>query len=242
MGFAELGAAGAAPGAAPPAAAQLLNAPVTGNWSAVGAATGSITNGMFTLALDHGVDTAGGAAAYAYAIWPAVAAPAFAAGAWRAALARYAVVANTRAVAAVFDAANATLYAVAWDGGAASRVALPAALRGGFVETPFPAAIIVTTYVNATSGATVLSVAYVDPGALVTAAHDYKYFFNTGAAFAPCSWPDCPGATNTPKGFVGPPALKWDCFANGTVVIESPPSQASMPGSMLLPPFNCAFA
>ena len=240
MGFAELGAAGAA-GAAVPAAAQLLNAPVTGNWSSVGASTGSITNKMFTLSLDHGVDTAGGAA-YAYAIWPAVAAPAFVGGAWRAALARYAVVSNTHAVAAVFDSVNSTLYAIAWDGGAASRVTLPAALRAGFVETPFPAALIVTTYDNTTTGATVLSVSYVDPGALVTAAHDYKYYFTTGAAFAPCSWPNCPGATDAPKGYVGPPVLKWNCFANGTVLVESPPNQASMPGSMLFPPFNCALA
>jgi hypothetical protein len=241
MGFAELGAAGAA-GAAAPASAQLLNAPVSGNWSSVGASTGTVTNGMFTLSLDHGADTSGGAATYAYAIWPAVAAPAFKAGAWRAALSRYAVVSNTRAVTAVFDAANATLYAVAWDGGAASRVPLPPALPGGFVDAPFPAGLIVSTYLNATATATVLSIAFVEPGALVTAARAFHYYFNTGAAFLPCAWPNCPGAVNAPKGYVGPPVVKWACFANGTIEVENPPTQADMPGSMLVPPLNCALA
>jgi hypothetical protein len=240
MGFAELGAAGAAAGAAAPAAAQLLNADVTGNWSSVGASTGVITNGMFTLSLDHGVDTGAEDAAYAYAVWPAVAASAFKTGAWRAALARYTVLSNTHAVTAVFDASNATLYAVAWDGGAASRVALPPALRAGFVDAPFPAGLIISTYVNAS--ATVLSIAYAAPGQLVTAAHDYHYYFDTGAAFVPCAWPACPGAVDAPKGYVGPPVVKWSCFANGTIEIGSPPDQAAMPGSMLVPPLNCAFA
>ena len=245
MGFAELGAAGGGAGGAAgaPASAQLLNAPVTGNWSSVGASTGAVTNGMFTLSLDHGVDTAGGAASYAYAVWPAVAAHDFEAGAWRAALTRYAVVANTHAVAAVFDTANATLYAVAWDGGAASRVLLPPALRGGFVEAPFPAGLIVSTYENAT--ATVLSIAFVEPGALITAVrlgHTFHYYFSTGAAFLPCAWPSCPGAVDAPKGYVGPPVVKWACVANGTIEVENPPSQAAMPGSMLVPPLNCAFA
>ena len=238
MGFAELGAAGAV-GAAAPASAQLLNAPVTGNWSSVGAATGNVTNGMFTFSLDHGVDTAGGAA-YAYAVWPAVAAADFKAGAWRAALSRYTVTSNSRAVTAVFDAVNSTLYAVAWDGGAASRVPLPAALRGGYIDAPFPAGLIVSTYENAT--ATVLSISFIEPGALVTSAHDYRFYFGTGASFLPCSWPNCPGAVNAPKGYVGPPVMKWACFANGTIEVESPPTQAAMPGSMLVPPLNCALA
>jgi hypothetical protein len=226
--------------AAPGAGVHVLAAPVTGNWSAVGAHTGLITNGMFTLSLDHGVDTAAGAAAYAYALWPAVTAPAFKAGAWRAALARYAVLANTRAVTAVFDTANATLYAVAWDGGAASRVPLPAALRAGYIDAPFPAGLIVNTYANAT--ATVLSIAYTAPGALITAGHDYRFYFNTGAAFVACDWPNCPGAVNAPKGYVGLPVVKWSCFVNGTIEISSPPDQAAMPGSTLVPPLNCAFA
>jgi hypothetical protein len=239
MGFAELGAAGAAAGAAAPAAAQLLNAPVTGNWSSVGTHVGVITNDMFTLSLDHGVDTTGGAT-YAYAVWPAVTAPAFKAGAWRAALARYLVLANTRAVAAVFDAVSATLYAVAWEGGTASRVTLPPVLRAGYVDAPFPMGLVVTTYENAT--AIVLSIAYTAPSELVTTAHDYHYYFGTGAAFVPCSWPNCPGAVDAPKGYVGPPVVKWSCFANGTIEIGSPPDQAAMPGSMLVPPLNCALA
>jgi hypothetical protein len=240
MGFAELGAVGTAAGAATPTAAQLLNAPVVGNWSSVGAHTGMITNDMFTLSLDHGVDTGAENSAYAYAIWPAVAAPAFKAGAWRAALERYTVLSNTPAVAAVYDTANATLYAVAWDGGAASRVTLPPALRAGYVDTPFPAGLVITTYENAT--ATVLSIAYAAPGELVTATHDYHYYFDTGAAFVPCVWPNCPGAVDAPKSYVGPPVIKWSCFANGTIEIGSPPDQAAMPGSMLVPPLNCAFA
>ena len=240
MGFAELGEAGAAAGAAAPADAQLLNAPVTGNWSTVGTSTGVVTNGMFTLSLDHGIDTAGENGMYAYAIWPAVNATAFKAGAWRTALARYAVLSNTHAVAAVYDSTNGTLYAVAWDGGAASRVALPPALRAVFIDAPFPVGMVVSTYANAT--ATVLSIAYAAPGSLVTAAHDYHYYFNTGASFVPCNWPSCPGAVDAPKGYVGPPVVKWSCFANGTIEINSPPDQAAMPGSMLVPPLNCAFA
>jgi hypothetical protein len=241
MGFAELGDAGAV-GATTPTSAQLLNAPVSGNWSSVGTHPGIITNNMFTLSLDHGIDTAGGGAAYAYAIWPAVTATDFTGGAWRGALSRYMILSNTLAVTSIFDTINSTLYAVAWDGGAASRVTLPSAIRGGYIDAPFPAGLIVSTYDNSTSGATVLSIAYVEPGSLITGSHDYRYYFNTGAQFVSCSWPDCPGAVNAPKGYVGPPVIKWSCFTNGTILLDSPPSQASMPDSMLFPPVNCALA
>ena len=238
-GFAVLPSAAAAP----PRAAHLLAAPVTGAWAAVGTYSGSAnqTNDMFTLWLDHGAAPGSGSAgggSYAYAVWPDTPEADFTGGAFRKDLARYAVWANSELVQAVWDSAAAEL-AAALHGGPASALALPAALGPATrLVPPFVCAVSVTAQSNGSTP--VLSIAFAAPSLLVSATHETAYdFVIEGAALVPCTWPSCPGAVAMHKGYNGTAFPKWECMANGTLRVHSMASQLSM-GVGLAPVVGCA--
>lgn len=250
MGFAVLTTPSSAS-----ASVSLLNQNVTGNWSSIGTWPGPpITNPMFTLAIDHGEPPVSNAS-FAYAIWPSVDRATFTAGAFALALQRYSIWRNEGDVQAVYDSTNNTLYAVLY-GGNTTKLALPPALRANWIVPSNPVGLVATTYVNSTTGATVLSISFADSGAILSAArpgdiglgHTYPFYWYTGAAenggagFVPCQWPGCPGQWATPKGYQGVPPLKFNCYSNGTIYFENPPSQIDAGVGGTVPPINCAFA
>jgi len=209
---------------------------------------------MFTLWLDHGAAPASAPSggSYVYAIWPDAPAPAFTAGGWRADVERYQVWNNTEDVQAVYDTAANALFATVYAGNA-TALTLPSQLLAGSVTPPFPCGLSISLYLNTTNSTeiadptpisggptTVLRVSFAAPGFLVTEGRGSNYYFVTAASFVPCSWPNCPGAVNQPKGYNGTQFLKWDCFGNGTVHVVSPPSQLSLPPG-LAATWNCAF-
>lgn len=233
MGFAVVSAA------AGTGSLSVLADDVTGNWSSVGTYPGPpVTNGMFTLGLDHGTPPVNDAS-YVYAVWPDVQREAFTTGAWKPALANFQVWSNTPQLQAVYDAANNTLFAAAYSN--ATAVKVPAALGVESITPPMPAAFVAKRYRDAASGNDTLSIAFTDPGSYVTATlgRTYPFYWQTalprGTSFVPCSWPDCPGQWPMPKGYKGPQSLKFDCFANGTIHYNNPPGDP-------IPPMNCVFA
>jgi hypothetical protein len=156
----------------------------------VGTETGSQTNNMFTLWIDHGdAPSAGGSGgSYAYAIWPDAPSSAFTGGVWRDALSRFDVLENSNNIQAVFDTAMDVLYAAIYAGNS-TALALPPSLRAVSITVPWPAGISVSVLnytANASSGAKpVLAVAFSRPEQIVTltdvranAGHSYHYTFN----------------------------------------------------------------
>jgi hypothetical protein len=225
----------------PPISAFLLNSKVTAPWSNVGTYSGgNQTNSMFTLSMEHGESSSTiNGASYSYAIWPDMTLQDFTSGKkWKDSLTRYIVWANTNSIQAVFDTSLNELSAILYAGNT-SALLLPTSLIAKSLLPPFECSVDISLYKNGTE--TVFSVAFAAPSFLITSTHAYHYSFNIDANFIPCSWPNCPGAVNMPKGYNGTRFLQWDCYSNGTVGMTNPPTQLEM-GVGLAPTFNCAFA
>jgi len=233
------------PGAPPPpasASAFLLCDNVTGTWAALGgpAAAPPVTQGMFTLGVDHG-DAPVAGAAYAYATLPGVARADFERG-WAAALAAAPVVAAGAAHAAVFDAASGTLLAAVFEN--ATAVPVPPAVRGlTRVALPLPGGFALRTYVNATTGLLTLNmnVTFPEHQGLHGTGHNPDLYIVTDASFVPCAAPHCADNLFCRSKHDCDPGWSYDCFANGTIHFVEPPRQSGWVDG-LTPPLLCSFA
>lgn len=236
----------------------VTNQAITGNWSSVGTYPGPPqTNNMFTAYIDHGKSPVE-EGKYAYYIWPDSSLDSFQQN-YASDFARYQVLSNTEDNQVVYDNVNRTLYAAVYNNN--TKLTIPSNLSPthviDYLLLPFPAGVVVSTYVNQTSGNDTLKISFLAPDftissvspSVVNLDHTYYYFVETGASFIDCDWPNCPSQFDTPKGYIGPPALKYSCFSNGTISFVNPPNPADMspwfprPGEARLgPPIACSFS
>ncbi len=227
----------------PSASLNILNDAVTGNWSAIGSATGTVTSEVFTLWVDHGNPPVE-AETLIYHVYPNAgdSASAFAILVQQT-ITRFTVETNAVEQQSFFDAQSNALYVTAYDN--TTTITLPPSLKvPSITSLPYPMGLNLSTYTNTSNGNLTFAINFVyPPDDIITdvngdsdkvgpVGHECFYYIQTTGSFVECAWPNC---------MVGHSDLKYTCFSNGTIFYINPPHQYDVDEG-ILPPFLCAIA